>query len=239
MKIVIRKLLGTKVYEILVSIARLFYKNGIKSYSQEGEDIILSRLLEKSDKGFYVDVGAHHPYRFSNTYCFYKKGWRGINIDATPGSMRSFRIVRRRDINIEIPVSTEESELDYYLFEEPALNSFNKDLSEKRVDAGCRLRSVVKLKTRTLGDLLDEYLPNGQKIDFMTIDVEGFDLNVLKSSDWSRYRPEYVLVEVIGSDLGWVMESEVTEYLADQNYSPCVKTVNTVFYMDNKLNESL
>ncbi len=75
----------------------------IKSYSQEGEDMILARLFENQQNGFYIDVGAHHPQRFSNTYFFYKKGWRGINVDAMLGSMKLFNKIRSRDINIERP----------------------------------------------------------------------------------------------------------------------------------------
>jgi len=67
-----------------------------ESYAQEGEDLVLARLLEPVGKGFYVDVVAHHPFRFSNTFLFYRMGWRGINIDAMPGSMRPFRRHRRR-----------------------------------------------------------------------------------------------------------------------------------------------
>ncbi len=75
------------------------------SYSIEGEDrIVRSLFWEKRDTGFYVDVGAHHPFRFSNTYLFYTQGWRGINIDATPGSMRAFKKHRPRDINLEIGI---------------------------------------------------------------------------------------------------------------------------------------
>jgi hypothetical protein len=61
-----------------------------QSYSQEGEDMVLYRTFETVKEGFYVDVGAHHPDRFSNTYKFYKQGWRGINIDAMPGGMDPF-----------------------------------------------------------------------------------------------------------------------------------------------------
>ena len=64
------------------------------SYSQEGEDLVLRKIFKKQDKGFYVDVGAHHPKRFSNTFLLYKKGWNGINIDATPGSMKLFNKFR-------------------------------------------------------------------------------------------------------------------------------------------------
>ena len=76
-----------------------------RCYSQEGEDMILQRMFGQRREGFFVDVGAHHPFRYSNTYLFYKKGWRGINIDATPGSMREFEKYRPADINLEVAVS--------------------------------------------------------------------------------------------------------------------------------------
>src|SRR6186713_1276577 len=78
----------------------LFDKYYSISYSQEGEDLILKRFFSEKSGGFYVDVGAHHPKRFSNTYMFYKEGWSGINIDAMPGSMKLFNKVRSKDINL-------------------------------------------------------------------------------------------------------------------------------------------
>ena len=86
------------------SVALIWDRERQASYSQEGEDRILQRLFENQTPGFYVDIGAHHPRRFSNTYIFYKQGWRGINVDATPGSMFLFRVFRKRDINLEIAV---------------------------------------------------------------------------------------------------------------------------------------
>lgn len=87
-----------------------------KCYSQEGEDQILRRMFEKKNTGFFVDVGAHHPIRFSNTYFFYRKGWSGVNIDATPGSMVSFDKLRARDTNIECGIDEQEDVLDFYCF---------------------------------------------------------------------------------------------------------------------------
>lgn len=91
------------------------------SYSQEGEDLILAALfdLEFSQMGgFYVDVGAHHPKRFSNTFLFYLNGWSGINIDAAPGSMLAFQRERPRDVNIEAAVGEAETALTFYEFNE-------------------------------------------------------------------------------------------------------------------------
>ena len=84
--------------------------------------MILNRFFERKRNGFYVDVGAHHPKRFSNTYTFYKKGWRGVNIDAMPGSMEKFKKIRPRDINLEFAISNKNGTLVYHMFNEPALN---------------------------------------------------------------------------------------------------------------------
>ena len=105
LKSILSSLLPRSLYDALRDFKNLYITRfATKSYSQEGEDLLLRRIFEHQKNGFYVDVGAHHPFRFSNTYLLYKCGWRGINIDAMPGSMRLFRRFRARDINIECGV---------------------------------------------------------------------------------------------------------------------------------------
>lgn len=170
-----------------------------KSFSQEGEDLLLKRIFEHKKNGFYIDVGAHHPFRFSNTYLFYKKGWKGINLDAMPNSMKIFEKYRPRDINLEIPVGKDGEKLVYYIFNEPALNTFDKNRIEAIVSKSVyTLIREMEIQIRSLKSILDEYLPKGQNIDFMSIDVEGLDFEVLKSNDWKKYRPEILLVESLG-----------------------------------------
>jgi len=202
-----------------------------KSYSQEGEDMILRRLFETQQTGFYIDVGAHHPKRFSNTYFFYKKGWQGINIDAMPGSMEIFKKLRPRDINIEKAISDRNQVLTYYAFNEPALNGFSKELSEER-DGHNEYKIIFKadLETAPLSEILDIYLPENQNIDFMSIDVEGFDLMVLKSNDWEKFSPKFVVVEILESSLNEIETSEITRFLKQFSYIIYAKCVNTVFF---------
>jgi FkbM family methyltransferase len=182
-----------------------------RSWSQEGEDRILSRIFERQALGFYVDIGAHHPKRFSNTYLFYKKGWSGINVDAMPNSMRAFNKARPRDINLEFGVGTKESEHNYYIFNEPALNGFSKKLSEERHYSENEYNIIKKIKVtiKPLSKILEKHLPNEQLIDFMNIDVEGLDLDVLRSNNWQRYRPKFVLVEALNSSLHELFDSEI------------------------------
>lgn len=210
------------------------YGYSIKSYSQEGEDIILKRIFGDKKDGFFVDVGAHHPKRFSNTYFFYKLGWHGINIDAMPGSMILFNTLRPRDINIEIPISSKKEILTYYAFNEPALNGFSEGLSQQR--NGLRRYKIVstqKMETSTLSNVLSEHLARGQKIDFMSIDVEGLDLEVIKSNDWDNFRPKIILVEMLNNSLEDFMSDDVCVYLKDKNYNLYAKTVNTAFFRCN------
>lgn len=207
------------------------YRKGNLSYAQEGEDMILQRLFERIKEGFYVDVGAHHPIRFSNTFHFYQKGWRGINIDAMPGSMRLFDEIRPRDTNLEIPISDVKQTLIYYTFNEPALNTFSEE--EMKLKDGQNSYFVtgkLSLQTERLADVLDEYLPDEQSIDFMSIDVEGLDFQVLQSNNWEKYRPEFVLVESLRGTIDSIVSSPMVSYMRRQGYEFYAKTVNTLFF---------
>jgi hypothetical protein len=192
----------------------------VKSYSQDGEDVVLLSFFEskKNYKGFYVDVGAHHPVRFSNTHLFYKKGWNGVNIDATPGSMNSFRLIRRRDFNIESGVGLTIG-LDFYMFDESALNTFNKDWAINRnCDPLHRVKKVKNLSVQKLSDILDAIVPQNQHIDFLSIDAKGLDVQVLMSNNWNRYRPSYIFVEDVGFDFLHPTDSAIYNLLSNQGY---------------------
>lgn len=212
-------------------------------YSQDGEDALLSAFYEDKPeyKGFYIDIGALHPLRFSNTQIFYDKGWRGINIDATPGSMEAFKRIRPDDINIEVGISDVRGQLEYYSFEEPALNSFSKEISEERIRTGWKLKKngVIKIETFPINDVLCNHVPEGQIIDFITIDVEGLELNLLKTLDFSKFAPIFFLIEeleFVGRDFTEYKTSSVYKFLQNKGYAPVAKTMRTVIYQNvNKL----
>jgi len=211
------------------------YKNN--SFAQEGEDLILMRIFGPQLKGVYVDVGAHHPKRFSNTFAFYQRGWNGINIDAMPGSMELFQKVRPKDINLEIPIMEVAGELDYYQFDEPALNGFSAELSQSRDQARTyKIKNVVKLKGLPLKTILATHLPKSMDtIDFLSVDVEGLDLAVLRSNDWIQFRPRLILVECLRNNLKDIASDPVTVFLDEVGYQVYAKCVKTVFFMDKAL----
>lgn len=206
------------------------------SFSQEGEDLILKRYFHGKEKGFYLDIGAHHPRRFSNTYIFYKSGWNGINIDPRPGCMQLFNSRRPRDINLELGISRNEEELIYYMFNDSALNTFNGELAQNRVDqTAYRIIDKKKIKTFPLHKILSEYLEDGANIDFMTIDVEGLEIEVLLSSDWNKFRPTLLLIEDLNrKNMYEFGEGDLYKMMAEIEYTPFAKTINTVFFKDDK-----
>jgi FkbM family methyltransferase len=206
----------------------------IISFSQEGEDKILERIFHDVEKGFFIDIGAHHPIRFSNTYKFYLKGWTGINIDAMPGSMKVFDELRPNDRNLEIAISNENKSLTYFMFDEPALNGFSDKLSLDR-DRDTKYTIIEKreIKTKKLTSVLDSYLSAElNEISFMSIDVEGLDLNVLESNDWTKYRPKIVLVELL--DYLEMGSDPIFLFMKSKGYKFFAKTYYTCFFINEE-----
>jgi FkbM family methyltransferase len=204
------------------------------SFSQEGEDLILASFFGGKSGGFYVDVGAHHPLRFSNTYYFYSRGWEGMNIDAMPGAMAIFDRIRPRDINLEFAVSDERQVLTYYAFQEPAFNTFSKKLAD-RYEGVYKEKLLFKrdITTYTLAEILDRHLPRGRNIDFISVDVEGLDYQVLTSNDWQKYAPKIVLVEehdIRGRSLAEINELQIALFLRTHGYEVFSRTLNTLIF---------
>lgn len=215
----------------------LFDMHAIKSYSQEGEDMILKRIFEGKQQGFYIDVGAHHPQRFSNTHYFYQRGWNGINIEPNPDAVSVFQRLRRRDTNVQCGVGEKEGTIVYYKFNEPALNTFDETVVEDRLkNTPYKLIDKIAVPVLRLAHLLEKEMPAGQQIDFMSVDVEGLDLNVLRSNDWQKYRPYIVLAEALDLSLEQIGGNELARFMKSQGYVIFGKTYNTLFFRDNSIN---
>ena len=201
----------------------LGYDSAAPSFSSAGEDMILRHLLG-SDKmsGFYVDVGAFHPTLFSNTYFFYLNGWQGINIEARPGSKALFDKVRPRDVNLEVGISGEHGTMTYYFIaEDSPMNSFSADFL-RQIEMLDHVSKEIAIPTIPLADVLAQHVPNGQAIDFMNVDVEGRDFEVLESNDWKRFRPRIIVVEDEGLNPG---ESKIVQMMRSHGYELCAQNV--------------
>lgn len=220
----------------ILKVFPIHYFRFNKSYSQEGEDLILKDIFFELGirKGFFVDVGAHHPVRFSNTYLLYKKGWNGINFEPNISSGRIFQVLRKRDKTYHIGIGNEEGEKDFYVFDEPAINSFDKETSlERDKNSPYKLLKTVKIPILKLSTALSKFLPSGRKIDLMSVDVEGLDLEVLKSNDWEKFRPTVLLVEDMYFDMETPQNSEIWLFLRDKGYKVYAKTKRTLVFIEN------
>lgn len=196
--------------------------------------MILRRIFGRQKTGFYVDLGAHHPKRFSNTYSFYLQGWRGINVDALPGTKKLFDRIRPRDVTVECGVGMQQGMLKYFAFNEPALNTFSEQEARIKSIYPYYIVDTFEVPVTTLKQILDDQMPRNIQIDFMTIDVEGFDHEVISSNDWYRYRPGVVLVELLNTDIADIESHPTAQMLKINNYRPFAKTCKTYFFVANE-----
>lgn len=231
MRKTLRRLLLTSVKTFLRdALPGLFYSE--RSYSQEGEDLVVRRLLEKVAVGFYVDVGAHHPFRFSNTFLFYRRGWRGIVIDPAPGTTAMFNRYRPRDIAVESGVASCVGSMKYWMFNEAALNTFDEALARQRDGRnGYEVVCVAQVASAPLSDLLDAHLPRDvSRIDLLSVDTEGWDQTVLASNDWDRFRPSVVVAESLLSTLAGIDKDPIVCFMRTVGYVPVAKTYQSIIF---------
>lgn len=218
------------LFDPINEFKRDFWGNPKTTFSGEGEDLILNKLFGKQDKGVYVDVGCYHPKVGSNTEIFYQRGWTGINIDPNPLAISKFQNYRPKDFNINAGIASVEDQLAYYMFEEPAINTFSAEVCNQRIEKdGQKFIGKKIISTHTLEYILDKYL-NNRQIDFLDIDTEGLDLDVLKSNNWDKYRPRIILVED-QYEQGDSFETLSTyQYLLPKGYRLIAKTVSTLIF---------
>ncbi len=207
-------------------------------FGQSGEDAVLWRLFEGKTEGFYVDVGAFHPRKASNTYLLHKFwGWRGINIDPAPEAIARFERERPDDIHLTCAVGTQpEDARPFWVFDYPGYNTLSpENLARQETRGAARLQEERRVRVRPLADILAEHLPAGQVIDVLDIDAEGADLDALRSNDWAVYRPRVVLVEdyALAAE-GWEA-SAIYAYLRDQGYQWVSHCYDTSIYRDARL----
>jgi len=189
------------------------------SFSQQAEDLHIQRILGDKPNGFYVDIGAYHPFQYSNTQLFYSKGWRGINIEPNPENFKLFEECRPADINLNIAVSDTMEELTYYQFNTPAINSFSKSHADDwAARPGHFLTGTTSIQCQPLSFILQSHLPQNTCIDFMNIDVEGMDLEVLQSNNWGKFRPRLLLVEASFDTATLLSEHPIVHFLQTKGY---------------------
>jgi hypothetical protein len=215
----LRRRLGANAYWRAKRILDRFvlrYRN--KSWAQSGEDLFLAAYFGDRRDGAFVDVGAFHPRRFSNTWRLYRRGWRGLNIDATPGSMRLFDALRPGDTNVEAVVSDSPEPVRFSSWGLHAENTMDPAQTRAMRKARGAPDAVIEATPRTLTDLLDASPLRDRRLDLLSVDAEGNDLAVLHSLDWSRYHPRIVIAEVFAADVDVLLASGLYAFVTRQGY---------------------
>ena len=198
----------------------IFFRSKIliqrKSYGFEFEDIEINRYLKNIKKGFYVDIGAFNPIRGSNTYLLFKKGWSGINIDADENSIKMFNILRRKDYNFNYAISSSKKK-ELKLFYEKNSSGIKTTVPKFR-DLTLKNFKFKKVKVSTFNDLIKKTIFYKKRIDFLNIDCEGSDLDVLKSIKIKIYKPRLICIEINILLKNSVKKSDIYKYLIKNNY---------------------
>lgn len=177
-------------------------------YAEFAEDVMVNRILKKIKKGFYVDIGAYHPYKGSLTYNLYNRKWNGINLDISKSSIDLFNIARPSDININCAVSEFNGETFYY--ENSPINQQNslipQDENQKK----------IKIQSYKLSEILK--MQNINSVDYINIDTEGNELEVLMGIDFSKINPTLFTIEDNSFDLNNEIKKKKIIYLKEKNY---------------------
>ncbi|MEP7149353.1 MAG: FkbM family methyltransferase [Acidobacteriota bacterium] len=214
---------------LLSFVRRLFRIPATFIYAQGAEDFIAGHYLRhlfNVERGTYVDVGCNRPLRNSNTFDFYKLGWRGIAIDANMDLIAEFQAVRKQDICVTSAVSDEQRDAFFYKSDEDLVSTIDEDrLIEWKKH--WEFNEGEKVVTRTLTSILDDY--SLVDIDLLSIDVEGHDLQVLRGLDLTKYRPKLIIIEI--HDLANVEGSPIYVYLTEHGYELKAFAILSAFFV--------
>jgi len=200
-------------------------KSKKSSYSFNAVDLIVNYIFKDKKKGFYLDVGAQHPIANNNTYLLFKRGWSGINIDLDKKNIQLFDISRPKDTNLNYAISSSISEKKLFFYHDKSpINTLVNVVANFQNVAVKEIRSI---KTTTLNKVL-ESLEFDKEINYINIDVEGHELDVLAGFDLVKYKPSVISIEYLdlkmkylelkNNDLSRITKSEFYKLLVSNNY---------------------
>ena len=206
----------------LAEIYRITYRQLLRnSYSQNWEDIIIDRLLKNKNNGFYLEIGGYEPKRLSNTYRFYKRGWRGIVVEPNPDVKDKFVSSRPGDIFINTGIGANNDYLNYYKYLVPALNTFSKKTVKDNTQKGFNVTEIKKIKIIDIKTFLKKYVV--KDFDILSIDTEGLDYEILKNWNW-EYKPQIICCEKDD-------ENQISYLLAKYGYVVSFQTKYNLIYI--------
>jgi FkbM family methyltransferase len=206
------------------------------SWAQQGEDLIIDFLFTQfldCKVPSYLDIGANHPYHLSNTYFFYQKGSRGVNVEPDPSLIQNFQRLRKNDITLNVGVGPEQGNFDFFIMSSPTLNTFSKETAEEYSKSSHFgypvVKKVVNVPVVTANEILEKYFSINPNY-FISIDVEGLDFQILQSIDLEKFKPPVICIEINGKD-----EKLVKNYLHNKGYLLYANnSTNCIFILKEK-----
>jgi len=183
------------------------------SYSQFWEDRLINRLV-KNQRGTYIDIGAGTPIWGSNTFYFYIRGWRGVTIDPIKFNVQMHKIFRKKDTQYMSIISLSSTETSFYQLNPWELSTTDKKIADERVEKGAKLVRTIQIKATPLSKIYENH-PIARP-SLLSIDVEGSELDVLRSNDWIRFQPDIICVEELKNPY---LESPIRLFLKNVSYS--------------------
>jgi hypothetical protein len=207
------------------------------SYAQQGEDLALWQIAHGVlglERPTYLDIGAHHPTRNSNTFLFYEAGCRGVLVEPNPVFCDLLAAVRPRDALLRAGIGVSaQREADYYVIggsEDAQLNTFSREQAEALVTRSrgrYTIERVLRIPLLDVNDVMREHWNGAPNV--VSIDTEGFDLPILKSVDFGRFRPDVLCVETIEIGARRLM-TEIVQLVSSKGYEARGGSfVNTIF----------
>jgi hypothetical protein len=205
---------------------------GPETYAQHGEDMIFVNYFHALGIKCptWLDIGAHHPVNISNTALLYKRGGRGVNIEANPNLIDNFHKERTEDLNLNIGVAPAPGQMTFYMIDKwSGRNTFDKRTAEEfvRQHPQFALTETAQIEVMTINHVVEKFC-SGQYPDLLSIDVEGLDYEILASADFSRSSPKIICVEVVSGSGD--ISGQMRELLCSRGYVVAAKTIgNTIF----------
>jgi len=231
----------SRVANFLRKIKRRLFPYSVdysKTYSQTGEDMIVKLLLNKIEKPnelTWLDVGAHHPTFLSNTALLYSQGKRGINIDANPILIQEFYKKRKRDINLNVAIADKSGIMDFYVMDNSVLSTLSNEEARRCEKLGHKIDKIIPTKTMTIMEIIDKFC-EGKFPDLLSLDAEGYDLEILKMIDYEKSSPKIICVEnvpyntILKNYFDSMQINDLSKFLVSKNYSIIAFTlINTIF----------
>lgn len=236
--------LRTQLEEVLEQSDEDFFDK--RTTAQSGEDAILAYAIKmlgyKWSDITYLDLGANHAKTLSNTYYFYKNGAKGVLVEANPELIPELRLFRSRDIILNKCITKESREnVDFYIFNGDGLSTTNKENAEEMLkqNSQLRIKKVVSVSTISLEKILQTYFTEGPTI--MNIDIEGEELNILNGLDFQKFRPMFIIIEMIPYRPRLVVgekNQEIELFLNGKGYKEYAFTgINSIFIDYEKIKE--